>query len=150
MSSLGRVAGIDYGTVRIGIAISDPDRILSSPYETYIRKSPHKDEEYFKKLVSEDRVVQFVVGLPLHMSGDESGKSAEVRAFAEWLTQITGVSVDFVDERFTSTDADEFMRGAKLTNQKRKERRDKIAAQIILSKYLTSGGKTAEEMGAVG
>jgi len=135
----GRVAGIDYGTVRIGIAVSDPDRILSSPYETYARKNEQADADYFLRLVREERIVQFVVGLPVHLSGDASEKSKECVKFADWLAEQTGIPVDFVDERFTSVEAEHHLRGAKLTNKKRKDRRDKIAAQILLATYLESG-----------
>ncbi len=134
----GRVAGVDYGTVRIGVAVSDPDRIFSSPLETYVRKSSQHDAEYFRRLVLEERIVQFVVGMPLHLSGKMSDKAHEAHEFGRWLKEITGIPVDFVDERFTSVEAEHHLRGAKLTNKKRKERRDKIAAQILLSTYLES------------
>jgi len=134
-----RVAGIDYGTVRIGIAISDPDRILASPYEVYTRKNEQADTGYFQRLVREERIVQFVVGLPVHLSGEASEKSKEAVEFADWLTRKTGISVDFVDERFTSVEAEHHLRGARLTNKQRKARRDKIAAQILLATYLESG-----------
>ena len=138
-SQTGRVAGVDYGTVRIGLAISDPDRILSSPYETYVRKNEKADAEYFRRFVREERVVQFVVGLPLHLSGDISEKSKEAVAFAAWLTAETEIPVDFVDERYTSVEAERHLRGAKFTNKRRQDRRDKIAAQILLATYLESG-----------
>ena len=77
MQNTGKIAGIDYGTVRIGIAVSDADRILASPYETYIRKSPDRDAQYFRQLVSEERITRFVLGLPLHLSGDLSEKAKE-------------------------------------------------------------------------
>ena len=137
----GKIAGIDYGTVRMGIAVSDADRILASPYETYIRKSPEKDAEYFKKLVSEERITQFVLGLPLHLSGDLSEKAKEVLQFGLFLTNITGIPVDYMDERYTSVEAERLLREAGLTDKKRKERRDKLAAQILLAAYLEAGCK---------
>ncbi len=145
----GRVAGIDYGTVRIGIAISDPDRILSSPYETYSRKNETADAEYFRRLVREERIVQFVVGLPVHLSGDVSEKSKEATAFGVWLMEQTAIPVDFVDERFTSVEAEHHLRGAKLTNKRRKDRRDKIAAQILLATYLESGSLRSGSPGGI-
>jgi putative Holliday junction resolvase len=135
----GRVAGIDFGTVRIGIALSDSERIFANPYETYIRKTLIRDAEYFRRLVTEERVVQFVLGLPVHLSGDMSEKAKEVFQFGRWLEDTTGIGIDYIDERYTSVEAEHILREAKLTNKKRKERRDKIAAQIILSSYLESG-----------
>jgi putative Holliday junction resolvase len=145
MINTGRIAGIDYGTVRIGIAVSDPDRILASPYETYVRTNPEKDAAYFRQLVSEERIALFVLGLPLHLSGDLSEKAKEVFRFGKWLTSITGLNVDYMDERYTSVEAEHLLREARLTNKKRKERRDKLAAQILLSAYLENGCKGTKE-----
>ena len=141
----GKIAGIDYGTVRIGIAISDAGRVLASPYETYIRKSPEQDAKYFRKLVSEERITQFMVGLPLHLSGDLSEKAKEVLEFGRLLTMITEIPVDYMDERYTSVEAERILREARLTDKKRKERRDKLAAQILLSAYLEGGCKGTTE-----
>ncbi|MFI4875710.1 MAG: Holliday junction resolvase RuvX [Blastopirellula sp. JB062] len=134
--SVGRVAGIDFGTVRIGVAITDPERILASPLENYARRSPKIDRQYFEQLAREERVALFVVGLPVHMSGDESGKSKEARKFGAWLKKITGVPVIYYDERFTTSIAKERLAGAGMTKQKRKQVLDKLAAQILLTAYL--------------
>ena len=145
MQSTGKIAGIDFGTVRIGIAISDADRVLASPYETYIRKSLDKDAQYFKQLVSEERITRFLLGLPLHLSGDLSEKAKEVLQFGRWLNATTGIEVDYMDERYTSVEAEHLLREAGLTDKKRKERRDKLAAQILLAAYLESGCKGTTE-----
>ena len=139
MQNTGKIAGIDYGTVRIGTAISDADRVLASPYETYIRKSLDQDARYFRRLVNEERITRFVLGLPLHLSGDVSEKAKEVLQFGKWLYEITGIEVDYMDERYTSVEAERLLREAGLTDKKRKERRDKLAAQILLAAYLESG-----------
>ncbi|MDR0869282.1 MAG: Holliday junction resolvase RuvX [Planctomycetaceae bacterium] len=135
----GKIAGVDYGTVRMGIAVSDADRILASPYETYNRKTEKLDNEYFLRLVNEERITQFVLGLPLHLSGDISEKAKEVLKFGSRLHELTGIPVDYVDERYTSVEAEYLLRDAKLTNKKRKERRDKLAAQMILTAYIERG-----------
>ena len=142
----GRLAGIDYGTVRIGVAVSDPDRKLASPYETYPRKSQAQDAEYFCRLVAEERIVRFVVGLPLHLSGDLSDKAEEAIRFGCWLSEATGITVDYFDERYTSVEAERLLRDAKLTDKKRKERRDKLAAQILLSAYIDAGCQETSEL----
>ncbi len=135
-SSYGRVAGIDYGTVRIGIAVSDPERRLASPYENYNRRSRAKDAERFQRLVQEERVTLFVVGLPIHSDGNESVKSLEAREFGHWLQESTGIPVVWFDERFTSVEAEQVLLEAGLTQKKRKERLDKLAACFLLSAYL--------------
>jgi len=139
------LVGIDYGTVRIGVAVSDPERKLASPYETYQRKSLQKDAEYFRRLVAEERIVRFVVGLPLHLSGDLSEKAEEVLRFGQWLNETTGVAVDYFDERYTTVEAERLLRDARLTDKKRKERRDKLAAQILLSAYIDAGCRGIDE-----
>jgi len=135
-AALGRVAGIDYGHVRIGIAISDPERKIVSPLENYTRRGLESDAQRFRRLVAEESVVLFVVGLPLHMDGRESQKSGEARQFGQWLGAVTGVPVEFYDERLTSHEAEQLLLAAEMTRKRRKKRMDMLAAQIILSAYL--------------
>jgi putative Holliday junction resolvase len=137
----GRVAGIDYGHVRIGIAISDPDRMLASPLENYTRRGPAQDAQRFRRLAAEEQVVLFVVGLPIHLDGRESAKSQEAREFGAWLGETTGVPVEYFDERFTSREAEELLLAADMTRKRRKRRMDMLAAQIMLSAYLESREK---------
>lgn len=139
----GRLAGIDYGTVRIGVAVTDARRTLASPYENYRRRDLASDARYFQSLAAEEKIVGFVVGLPIHLDGRESQKSREARQFGQWLTEATGVPVVYFDERFTTAEADQFLGAAQLTKKQRAARRDKLAAQILLSAYLesTRGGE---------
>ena len=146
-ASPGRTAGIDYGTVRIGIAISDPARTLASPYENYARRSPEQDAQRMQRLVAEEGVTLFVVGLPVHLDGRESEKSREAREFGRWLAETTGVAVEFFDERFTTTEADQLLAGAKMTRKRRGQRRDMLAAQILLTAYLESRRTRTEPPG---
>ncbi len=145
----GRVAGIDFGTVRIGIALSDPGRRLASPYENYTRGGEQQDAERLKRLVAEEDVTLWVVGLPVHLDGRESAKSLEARRFGQWLAELTGVPVEFFDERFTSVEAEQFLLGAEMTSRRRKKRRDMVAAQIMLSAYLESHAKGQQAPGAL-
>ena len=138
LPAAGRLAGIDFGTVRVGVAVTDPDQRLASPYEIYQRRNPAADAEYFRHLVREERIVGFVVGLPVLASGDESQKSGQARAFGDWLRDLTGLPVRFYDERYTSVLADQSLLDAQLTRKQRKARVDKVAAQIILAAYLES------------
>jgi putative Holliday junction resolvase len=140
----GRLAGIDFGTVRIGIAVTDPERRLASPLENYTRRGEAADAAFFKRLAEEERIVRFIVGLPIHLDGRESQKSSEARTFGEWLGQVTGLPVEFFDERFTSTEAERYLSAAKLTKKKRKARLDKLAAQILLTAYLESGEESRQ------
>jgi putative Holliday junction resolvase len=136
-----RIAGIDYGTVRIGIATADLDVGIAGPYETYTRRSERLDAEYFRRLATEERIDRFVVGLPVHLSGGESQKSSEARAFGDWLHKLTGVPVEYFDERYTSAEAESLLLDAGLTKKRRKERLDQLAAQIMLTAYLEAGAR---------
>ncbi len=136
-----RIAGIDFGTVRIGIALADTDVGIAGPFENYTRRSPALDAEYFAKLATEERIGRFVVGLPVHLHGGESQKSAEARAFAEWLGKMASVPVEYFDERFTTAEAEHVLGLANLTKKQKQARRDQIAAQIMLTAYLEAGGR---------
>src|SRR5262245_13488794 len=134
----GRLAAIDYGSVRIGVAITDPDQRLASPLENHTRRGEQVDAAWLKQLAASERIVGFVVGLPVHLSGEESQKSREARQFGQWLAELTGLPVRYFDERYTSAQAEALLVGAELTKKRRKERLDKLAAQILLAAYLES------------
>ncbi|TWU18053.1 Holliday junction resolvase RuvX [Planctomycetes bacterium Poly21] len=139
--SHGRIAAVDYGTVRIGIAVCDPDRILASPLEVHPVTQPdaggyEADETYFQKLAAEERIAAWVVGLPIHCDGGESDKSVQARQFAIWLSQTTQLPTRLFDERFTTVAANQKIRQAKTTRKKTKQRIDAIAAQVLLESFL--------------
>jgi putative Holliday junction resolvase len=134
-----RILGIDYGSVRIGLAVSDPDRKIAFPLATYTRHSRNADTTYFLELIEQQEIGALVVGLPVHLSGREGQKAVEARAFGKWLAEVSGLSVVFADERFTTVEAESALWSAGLTNKKRKERRDRVAAQIMLQAYLDAG-----------
>ncbi|MBN2218003.1 MAG: Holliday junction resolvase RuvX [Pirellulales bacterium] len=132
----GRVAGIDYGEARIGVAISDAERQFASPLANYSRRGGEQDAQWFRRLVEEHEITMFVVGLPLHMDGRESEKSLEARRFAAWLAETTGTPVELFDERLTSHEAEQLLIDAEMPPKKRKQKLDMLAAQIILKGYL--------------
>ena len=134
-----RLLGIDFGSVRIGLAVSDPDHKFSFPLEIRTRQGPTNDAAFFRAVVEREEIGGLVVGLPIHLDGRESIKSAEARTFAAWLTETTGLGVAFYDERFTSVQAEHALWDAGLTHKKRKERRDAVAAQMMLQAYLDAG-----------
>ncbi len=142
----GRLAGIDYGTVRVGIAISNAGQSIASPFDTLVRRSPAQDSAYFKKLVADEEIVGFVVGLPVHLDGGESQKSCEARAFARWLGMVTGRPVVLVDERFTTHEAEQRLREAGLRASQRKPQRDKLAAQILLEGFLAGASRGGSDV----
>jgi putative Holliday junction resolvase len=133
----GRVAGVDYGRRRIGVAICDTHRILSSPL--CVRQTTgdkNADGIFFRKLVADEGIVGFVVGLPIHADGTDSRMSVEVERFGAWLTAETGLPIVFHDERYSSREATGLLAGSGLTRGRKKERTDAIAAQVVLSSWL--------------
>jgi putative Holliday junction resolvase len=135
----GRLLGVDYGTHRVGLAVSDVERRIASPLGTYHRQSPAQDGQHFRAVVAAERVVGLVVGLPVHMSGEEGAKAKEAREFGAWLARLTGLPVLYWDERLTTAEARQFLAGSGLSARKRKERLDRVAAQILLQSYLDAG-----------
>ncbi len=134
----GRLIGLDYGSVRVGLAICDPDRILASPHETYTRQTPEADAAYFQRVVKAEQIVGLVIGLPISLNDTEGPKAKETREFAAWLTSVVPLPVEFVDERFTTSAAEDSLIAAGVRRDKRKGQRDRIAAVFILQAYLDS------------
>jgi putative Holliday junction resolvase len=139
MSEPKRILGVDFGTVRIGLAISDPDRKFAFPLEVRQRQGAEADSAFFRALVEREEIGGLVVGLPIHLNGREGGKAREARTFGAWLAGQTGLPVIFHDERFTTVEAESALWEAGLTHKRRKERRDKVAAQMLLQAYLDAG-----------
>ncbi len=127
---------LDYGKARIGVAFSDLTSTIATADHIYKTQTEEKDLEYFAKLVSDKSVDTVVFGLPLQSDGSEGEMCEVVRDFAAKLQAKTGAKVAFQDERYTSFEAEELLKEAKVTWQKRKEFLDKVSAQIILQDYL--------------
>lgn len=134
----GRLAGIDFGTVRVGIAMCDESQKWVTPLETYLRKNEKQDAIFFRNVATRERLVGFVLGLPIHCDGQESEKSQQVRSFAHWLGKVCELPIAFFDERFTTAEARRLLAGTGLTLQQRKSRLDRLAAHLILSEFLES------------
>jgi putative Holliday junction resolvase len=134
----GRLLGLDYGTKRLGLALSNAEQTIATPLETWLRRGQRQDEKHLQQKVQEYGVVGLVVGLPVHMSGDEGEKAREARLFGEWAAAVTKLPVCFADERYTTAMADAHLQAAHLGPKKRQSMRDMLAAQILLQGYLES------------
>ena len=131
-----RKMGIDYGDVRIGIALTDALCIISSPFEVYKNKGEDDAINHIIELIKEYNVDGIAMGLPVNMDGTEGERALIHRAFGEKLEKQSGVKVTFVDERLTSAEAEEILISSGVRREKRKELIDKISAQIILQTYI--------------
>jgi len=133
----GRVAGVDYGRRRIGVAVCDAERIIASPLCVRETGGDHAaDAVFFQALVRDQQLVGFVVGLPLHADGSPSEMSAEARRFGGWLARATGLPVAYQDERYTSHEAAGMLAGVGLSRARKKSRSDAIAAQLVLRSWM--------------
>jgi putative holliday junction resolvase len=130
---VSRSLGVDYGTKRVGLAISDPLGLTARPLSVVPRSSV-VDEVV--NLVKRQDVGTIVVGLPTGLSGDEGMSASEARKLADELGSATGVQVVLVDERYTSRMAEGALLESGMRRQKRRESVDKVAAAIILQDYL--------------
>jgi putative Holliday junction resolvase len=136
---MGRVLAIDYGERRIGLAMSDPTRVLATPLETLARRRGKRPPiAAILELIAAHDVAELVVGLPLTLAGDDSDWTREVRTFGQRLSERAGLPVVFVDERLTSVQAERAVRsmGLPKRERERKERVDAAAAMLILQSFL--------------
>jgi len=132
-----RVLGIDYGDRHVGLALSDPLLITAQPLETYeLTGRENIDRQHFRDLVVKYDVGEIVIGDPLRMDGSSGTRAEKTRVFAAWLGKAVGKPIVFMDERLTTRQALNVLRGEKLSSKKKKEWEDQISAVIILSTYL--------------
>ena len=135
---IGRHLGIDWGEVRIGLALSDPMGIIASPHDTLGRRNLEFDLDQLAKLVAEKEVMGFVVGRPRNTDGTEGPAVRMVEEFVESLVARCPLPVHWIDEAYTSIEADNMLREHSGDWRKRKPKLDMVAAQIILRIWLES------------
>ena len=133
---MGRIMALDVGSVRVGIALSDSLKLISSPHESYVRVNINRDIAYINDIAATFEVELIVVGLPMNMDGSENAQSALTRAFADKLSAAVKVPIAFEDERFTTRLATRVLLEADVSRAGRKKSVDKIAASFILQSYL--------------
>jgi putative Holliday junction resolvase len=131
----GRRIAFDYGDVRIGVAISDPDAILASPLTVLQAQSPHLISE-LTAIFSEYEPVSVFIGEPKHMSGQSGDSVAKAKAFGDLLAETFAISVTFVDERLSSVSAQNRLRDAGVNTRDSKKIIDAMAAVAILEQGL--------------
>jgi putative holliday junction resolvase len=138
MGQMGRVLALDVGKRRIGLAISDPLGITAQGLPTLERTTVREDVAKLVELTTDRSVALFLIGEPLHMSGDKSRQAQYIRDFGERLTEKTGVPVQFWDERLTTVQAQRVLKESGISIEKRARAIDRLAAVILLESYLDS------------
>jgi putative Holliday junction resolvase len=131
-----RSLGLDIGDRRIGVAISDPDGILASPFTIINRTDDGLDIEAITSIIGHEQVKQIVVGLPRSMDGSLGKQTEKVKVFTQRLCQHTPVPVEFRDERLTTVLAKRLMGTTNTRKTRAKVRDDAAAAALILQGYL--------------
>jgi putative Holliday junction resolvase len=131
-----RVLGVDFGTKRLGLALSDPDGTLALPAGTLTRRALGEDLAALRRLVEEKGVERAVVGLPLHMDGRRGPEAEAAEVFAAALAEATGIPVDLLDERWTTVEAERALREGGVRGRRRRQAVDSMAASLLLRSYL--------------
>ena len=136
---MGRVLALDYGTTRIGVAISDPSRCIAQPLEVI---SAYQDPlTRIASLVTEYEVEEVVLGQPLDLKGRAGLATQNMEPFRKALRERLAVPVILLDERLTTAMAERSLIEAGMSRAKRKQNIDKIAASLILQSYLENAAR---------
>jgi len=133
-----RYLAIDYGTRRLGLAVSDPEGRMAFPYKTIEYRASKKLVREISEIIAQEEIEGLVMGLPLTLEAEETDLSAKVRKFAESLEKATGLRVHLVNEALTSFEAEQALKQAGVSAKKQKKIVDQQAAVIILQSYLES------------
>ena len=132
---MGRVLGIDYGDSRIGLAMSDPLKIIASPFKTIRNEGNEKCLQVFQSLIKEKDVEAIVVGLPIGLKGQETVQTKKVREFSDLLYTLK-LPIHLEDERLSSVSAEKSMIQQNIKTGHNKGLIDQRAAAIILQQFL--------------
>ena len=137
-----RILGLDVGSKRIGLAISDPLGITAQGLETLRRQNKRLDFAQLEQVIREHRVTEIVIGLPLRMTGGEGIQAERMQAFAEEVRHRFRLPVHLWDERLTSAQANRLLRETDMSIKRRGEVVDQMAAVLILQSWMDarSGG----------
>lgn len=136
---MARILCFDYGRVRIGASISDPNRIIASPLQVFLR---HKDLQVtFQEIQTKIKPLQpvdlLVVGLPLLLNGKEGEMATEAKSFAKALSDFLQIPFEVWDERLTSLQAERLLKQDALSRKQRAQKVDTLASTLILQSYLS-------------
>ena len=133
---MNRILAIDYGDVRVGLALSDLTCTIAQPFKTLNYDDMDHLINQLSEIITEKQVNKVVVGIPYNMKGDDTQQTTKVREFVSILEQNLGYEIIFVDERLTSSEAEKFMHQMDIKTGFNKDKIDKIAASIILQEYI--------------
>lgn len=142
-TSPGRLMGLDVGTRRIGVAVSDLLGITAQGLDTLQRRNKRYDFQHLARVIRDYHVTEIVVGLPRRLSGAESAQTEKVLDFVEDLKKKFPLPVHLWDERLTSVQATRLLKEAELSIEKRTAAVDRMAAVLILQSFMDA--RSAEQ-----
>lgn len=133
----GRVLGLDVGTRRLGVAVSDPTGTVASPLATIPRRAPAEDARALAALAAEQEATTVVVGLPVTLAGREGPAARSVRAYlAELAPLLPELALELADERLSTVAAERALVGGGVRRRARREVVDQVAASVFLQTWL--------------
>ena len=135
MSRFGRRLAFDYGDVRIGVAVCDPDGVLSTPLTTLNSKDP-KVLDHIAAIVDEYEPVKIYIGLPVHLSGSSGTSTVNAKEFGEKITARFDISVAYIDERLSTVSANKKLLESGMNSKQARASIDQSAAVEILEQGL--------------
>lgn len=140
-ASRPRALGIDFGERRIGLALSDPEGRYALPLRTLARETDRRAIYRIAEIARREAVGLLVLGEPRHTDGSASATVPRVRRFGARLARVTGLPVRWVDEALTTAEARDRLRHAGVDDRgEKRDRRDMVAAQLLLQEALDGGG----------
>ena len=134
---MGRILGVDYGDSRIGLAISDPSKIIASPFKTIINRGFDSTKEKLFDIIQENDIECIVLGLPISMTGNDTKQTEKVRGFQDFIKDLN-IPIQMQDERLSSHSAKKSLIQQKIKTGHNKHLIDSTAAAIFLQHYLDS------------
>ena len=131
-----RILGIDYGDVRVGLAISDLTQTIAQPFKTLLYSDSNNLLNQLDNIIKENDIGLIVVGIPYNMKGEDTQQTTKVRKFISLIQDNLMIEIKLIDERLTSLEAEKIMHKMNIKTGSNKTKIDKIAASIILQEYL--------------
>jgi len=132
----GRILAIDYGEVRMGLAISDPSRIFAFPLTIIDLRKTTDFVKTIENIIKEKEVKRIIIGYPLKMNGTEGIQTAKVKSFFEEIKKKINIDIEMVDERLTTSVAQRALSNIGVNRKKQKKIIDEVAAAKLLETYL--------------
>lgn len=131
-----RILALDFGSHRIGVAVSDPLGIIAQPLPAVFRQGNNRDIDAIGALIREYSAVRVLIGLPLTLGGEEGTQAKRARAFGERIRERFDIPVEMWDERLTTVQAERHLIASGIRREKRKNIRDSLSAVLVLQNAL--------------